>query len=464
MLFKLAGLLLQTLTEDEHMGPPPIHPPEEACSFCDGGVKSRKLLVRAERVSICDECIDICVDIMEEGNVTLPALQRAERRERELGLRVSFPAPPPRTSIDCACVGPGDDTGLAVMTDHVVRPLGKRGSNVESIPSAGDLVAAAWHTIRQARLLFADVTGRDPRVLYCIGLAHAVGTPVCILARSIDDVPFDLRHHRSIRYEYSPSGTLRLEADVCRTVDAVKSSGLSLDSLKPFVVPLVAGTTSTRVPPPPVKKEPAKPPAVGAACTFCGKSSAILQRLIVAREDRVYICNECLDVCIEIVQEKNPQYRRPTSIDLTKVGLRPIFAKCSFQIAQNSCFYIGPFEQPFDRIYGEQLKSVTDTYGLRLTRGDEIYGVRPIMEDVWEAINTAELIVADITHRNPNVMYELGVAHAVGRPTFLLEQRREGAARFCVTETRPIYYEYTPSGCAGLRECLETGIREFMSR
>jgi len=39
---------------------------------------------------------------------------------------------------------------------------------------------------------------------------------------------------------------------------------------------------------------------------------------------------------------------------------------------------------------------------------------------VTDAIQNADFIVADVTRKNPNVLYELGYAHALRKPTLLL--------------------------------------------
>ena len=44
------------------------------------------------------------------------------------------------------------------------------------------------------------------------------------------------------------------------------------------------------------------------------------------------------------------------------------------------------------------------------------------MRDIWSAIHAARVVVADCTGRNPNVFYEIGLAHAIGRQTILIAQ------------------------------------------
>jgi len=50
-----------------------------------------------------------------------------------------------------------------------------------------------WVYILNARVLIAELTGKNPNVFYELGLAHAQGKDVILLTQSINDVPFDLR-------------------------------------------------------------------------------------------------------------------------------------------------------------------------------------------------------------------------------------------------------------------------------
>jgi tetratricopeptide (TPR) repeat protein len=52
-----------------------------------------------------------------------------------------------------------------------------------------------------ARIVIADISGRNPNVLYELGLAHAAKKPTIILVQDEQDVPFDLRHIRYLKYD-----------------------------------------------------------------------------------------------------------------------------------------------------------------------------------------------------------------------------------------------------------------------
>ncbi len=53
-------------------------------------------------------------------------------------------------------------------------------------------------------------------------------------------------------------------------------------------------------------------------------------------------------------------------------------------------------------------------------RADSIQTGANIMENIHQAIQTAALVIADVTNANPNVMYEVGVAQAQKRPLILI--------------------------------------------
>ncbi len=78
-------------------------------------------------------------------------------------------------------------------------------------------------SIEKARIIVADLTGRNPNVFYEVGIAHTLNKTVLLLAQNIDDVPFDLRHRRVLIYEYSPRGCKRLENEISKHINSLLS-------------------------------------------------------------------------------------------------------------------------------------------------------------------------------------------------------------------------------------------------
>ena len=92
------------------------------------------------------------------------------------------------------------------------------------------------------------------------------------------------------------------------------------------------------------------------------------------------------------------------------------------------CFVLMPFREPFNGYYEKIIKPAAERAGMEARHAGEIYGTRAIIQDVWEAIWRARIVVADVSGRNANVNYELGLCHALGVPTVLISKRLESSA------------------------------------
>jgi len=73
-----------------------------------------------------------------------------------------------------------------------------------------------------------------------------------------------------------------------------------------------------------------------------------------------------------------------------------------------------------------------------------------IPEQIRNALHSAELVVADLTERNPNVMYEIGVRHALGLPLLMISRDLRGLP-FDVSHYRTISYD--PADIESVSEC-----------
>lgn len=87
-----------------------------------------------------------------------------------------------------------------------------------------------------------------------------------------------------------------------------------------------------------------------------------------------------------------------------------------------SCFVISPFGDPFDEYYEKVYQPAIAKADLQPIRGDEVYNTGAIIDDIFAAISNATLVLCDVTGKNPNVNYELGVAHALQKPAIITTQ------------------------------------------
>ena len=80
-----------------------------------------------------------------------------------------------------------------------------------------------------------------------------------------------------------------------------------------------------------------------------------------------------------------------------------------------------PFDPSFDAIY-TVLKQTAESVGLRCRRADDIWENPAIIQDVVSLIDRSQVVICDCTGRNPNVFYEIGIAHTLGREVILITQ------------------------------------------
>lgn len=109
--------------------------------------------------------------------------------------------------------------------------------------------------------------------------------------------------------------------------------------------------------------------------------------------------------------------------------------------ANDSCFVMQPFGAPLGDYYEKIYRPAIEKAGLRPVRADaEIFATGKIMDQVWNGINAAKVLVAELTTRNPNVFYELGLAHAMKKPVVLVSAKEEDVP-FDLQHIRVIYYD-----------------------
>ncbi|MEW8333788.1 MAG: hypothetical protein AB2601_18225 [Candidatus Thiodiazotropha sp.] len=129
-----------------------------------------------------------------------------------------------------------------------------------------------------------------------------------------------------------------------------------------------------------------------------------------------------------------------------------------------ACFVAMPFAENFDVVY-QAIKQALEGPTLRLscTRTDELLGGGHIIEDILRGIGESEIIVVDVSGQNPNVFYELGIAHMVKsvEQVILISQDIDSVP-FDLRAFRHILYKTTEDGLSKLRISLEDAVRPIV--
>jgi hypothetical protein len=128
--------------------------------------------------------------------------------------------------------------------------------------------------------------------------------------------------------------------------------------------------------------------------------------------------------------------------------------------ARAICFTIMPFGEWFDDYYADLYCPAIKAAGLDPKRADDLYRPSTIVNDIWEYTQTAKVILADLTGKNPNVFYELGLAHALAKPAILITESINDVP-FDLRSLRVIEYDKNqPDWGAALQSSITKSIQE----
>jgi len=120
-----------------------------------------------------------------------------------------------------------------------------------------------------------------------------------------------------------------------------------------------------------------------------------------------------------------------------------------------------PFHPNFNAVY-EALRNVSESVGLRCRRADDIWENPLVIQDVVSLIDKSRVVICDCTGRNPNVFYEIGIAHTLGRDVILITQN-EADIPFDLRHLRYVRYLNNGEGLAALSARLQPRLADLMA-
>ncbi len=94
----------------------------------------------------------------------------------------------------------------------------RRADNIWENPA---VIQDVVSLIDKSRIVICDCTGRNANVFYEIGIAHTLGREVILITQSDEDIPFDLRHLRYVRYLNNGEGLEDLREKLEQRVSAI---------------------------------------------------------------------------------------------------------------------------------------------------------------------------------------------------------------------------------------------------
>lgn len=129
------------------------------------------------------------------------------------------------------------------------------------------------------------------------------------------------------------------------------------------------------------------------------------------------------------------------------------------QVDRRRVFCVMPFSEAWsDTVWSSCIEIAVLGAGLAPTRGDTTLRTGNLIQNVWNEILESGCVVADLTAPNPNVYYEVGLAHALGRDLFVMVQKGTSLP----ADLKPAHYlEYDVRDLASATKALQSQLETW---
>ena len=126
---------------------------------------------------------------------------------------------------------------------------------------------------------------------------------------------------------------------------------------------------------------------------------------------------------------------------------------------RKSVFVAMPFRPELNFFFLYLKRHLEEEFGLSVERGDAKVLTKPLMDKIRDQILRADLVIGDVSGKNPNVFYELGLAHANGKSIIFLTQEPPQDAPVDIRQFE--FIEYDLSRHEDLLAKLDNAVQSF---
>lgn len=128
-----------------------------------------------------------------------------------------------------------------------------------------------------------------------------------------------------------------------------------------------------------------------------------------------------------------------------------------------TCFVMMPFKEPFDMYYQSIFRPAIKAADLDPVLASDLFRPSAIVADLWQMVQDSKVLLAELTTKNANVFYELGLAHAIGKPVVLVSETMDDVP-FDLQQLRVLLYDKDdPAWGDKLAKGIKTALKETLA-
>jgi hypothetical protein len=304
--------------------------------------------------------------------------------------------------------------GFCVNKQQVFRCV-----RADLVNKTGSITEDLLGRLYRSDVVVADLTDLNPNVFYELGVRHALRSGTILIALRGTRPPFDLGDLRIIPYEDRLGGEKEAIPQIQEMLKSLLGEERQQDSPVLRAIPELGELGA-------VKEHEARIAAVQYERDLLKEKLEVSERTSLTNQAVLEAMREAIE---EISKRLSESQRRDAQAELASLAQAKRAAVPSISVPRlgnvvvdpEMIFVLMPFSHRMEPIYAI-IRQAADEVGLRSFRAHDISTPGPIIDQIFESIAKSGLIVADLTDRNQNVMYELGLANAMDKKTLLLSQ------------------------------------------
>jgi hypothetical protein len=342
--------------------------------------------------------------------------------------------------------------GLRIDGQQVFRCV-----RADFVAKTGSITRDLLGRLYRSDAVVADLTDLNPNVFYELGVRHALRAGTILMALKGTKLPFDVGDLRVIPYEDRVGGEKEAIPQIQEMLNSLLGEERPQDSPVLQAIPGLAELGA-------VKEHEARVASLLSERDLLRAQLEVSERTSLTNQSAI----EGMRAAIEQLGTRlsEPQ-RKDAQVEVESIVQAKRAASASIRVQRLSdesidletVFILMPMSRDLEPVY-EVIREAGAAVGLTTFRADAISKAGSIIDQIYESIAKSGLIVADLTGRNQNVMYELGLANAMGKETLLLSQNIEDVP-FDVRDQRVLTYEASIGGANELRQRLIEAFRHY---